>query len=139
MAHVAIHVGDGKFTVLHTVDDLLHLCGLSGFHEVVAGLYLADGGQTLANANPVGHHNALKAPVVTQDAGQQVVIAHGVQTVNLVVGGHNGPRVALAYGNLEAAQVELAGGTLADVLIDAGAVSFLGVDGKVFGRYAHTL
>ena len=65
--HVAVDIGNVEFATLHALDDLLYLSGLARLHEVVAGLYLSDGGQTLADANPVGHHETLVAPVVAQN------------------------------------------------------------------------
>ena len=138
-AHVAVDIGDVELAVLHTGDDLLHLLGLSWFHQVVAGMYLADGGQTVADANPVGHHDAFEAPVVAQDLCQQVVVAHRILAVDLVVGRHDGPRLALTDGYLEAAEVDFAGSTLADTLVDAGAVGLLRVHGEVLGADADTL
>ena len=67
------------------------------------------------------------------------MIAHGVLAVHLVVGCHDGPGIALADGDLEASEIELAGGTLRETLIDTGAVGLLRVDGEVLGRYACTL
>ena len=67
------------------------------------------------------------------------MVAHGVLAVDLVVGGHDGPGVALADGDLEAAEVELAGGALGDALIDGRAVGLLGVYGEVLGGDACAL
>ena len=75
-AYIAVYISDGEFAVLHTVDDLLHLGRLSGFHEIVAGLYLTDGGESLTDTNPVCHHDTLIAPVITEDTGQQVAVTH---------------------------------------------------------------
>ena len=138
-AHVAIHILDVELAFFHTLDDLLYLSGLSGLHEVVAGLHFTDGGQTCADANPVGHHDAFKAPVLTQDLRQQVVVAHRELAVHLIIGGHDGPGVALADGNLEATEVELTGGTLRDALVDTGTIRLLRVDGEVLGRDACSL
>ena len=84
-AYVAINVSDAEFAVLHTIDNLLSLCRLSRFHEVVASLNLGNGGQPLADANPVGHHDTLVAPVLAQYLCQQVVVAHRELTVDFVV------------------------------------------------------
>ena len=137
--HIAVDIGDGEFTILHALDDLFDLSGLARLHEIVAGLYLSDGLKALADADPVGHHDAFIAPVVAKDLGEQVVITHGVLTVHLIVRCHDGPWVALADGYLKAAEVELAGSTLGNALVDRGAVSFLRVDGEVFGRDTGTL
>ena len=84
-AHVAVDIGDIEFAILHTIDDFLYLCRLSGFHQVVAGMYLADGGQSLTDTNPVSHDNTLEAPVVTQDLRQQVVVTHRELAVDLII------------------------------------------------------
>ena len=83
--HVAVDILDIELATLHTLDDLLGLSGLSGFHEIVASLYLTCGGQTFADANPVGHDDALETPVVAQNLGEQVVVAHRELTVDLVI------------------------------------------------------
>ena len=111
-AHVAVDILDIELAALHALDDFLGLGRLSGLHEVVAGLHLSGGGQTFADTDPVGHHDALEAPVVAQDLGEQVVVTHRELAVDLVIRGHDGPGITLADGNLEAAEVEFAGGTL---------------------------
>ena len=138
-AHVTIDIGDVETTVFYTVDDLLYLSRLTRFHEIIACLYLTGGGQSLADADPVGHHDSFEAPVVTEDLGEQVVVAHRELAVDLVIRGHDGPGVTLADGNLEAAEVELTGGTLTDALVNARAVCLLGVYSEMLGRDACTL
>ena len=83
--HIAVDIGDGEGSVLHTSDDLFYLSGLPRLHEVVACLYLADGGQTFADANPVGHDDTLEAPVVAEDLCEQVVVTHRELTVHLII------------------------------------------------------
>ena len=124
-AHVAVDVGHVELSTLHAFDDLLDLCGLSRFHQVVTGLYLSDGEKSLTDADPVGHHDALEAPVIAQDLRQKVVVAHRELVIDLVVGGHDGPRVTLADGDLEATQIELAGSTLGDAFVDTGTIGLL--------------
>ena len=135
--HITVDVGDIELTALHALDDLVDLSGLSGLHEVVTGLHLADGSQSLTNANPVGHDDALEPPIIAQDFGQQIVVAHRVLAIDLVVGSHDRPWVALADGNLKATQIDFTGSTLRDTLVDAGAVGLLRVHGEVLGRHAH--
>ena len=132
-AHVAIHISHIEFTLFHTFDNLIDLCWLSGFHQIVACMYLANRGKSLADANPVGHHDAFKSPVVAQDLREQVMITHRVLTIHLVIRCHDGPRVALADGNLEAAQVEFTGSTLGDALIHTCTVGLLRVNSEVLG------
>ena len=83
--HIAVDIGDGEGSVLHTSDDLFYLSGLTRLHEVVACLYLTDGGQTFADANPVGHDDTLETPVVAEDLGEQVVVTHRELTVHLII------------------------------------------------------
>ena len=74
--YITIYISDIEFTTLHTLDDFLYLCRLSWFHQVIASMYLINSRQSLSNTNPVSHHNTLKAPVITQDTCQQVVVTH---------------------------------------------------------------
>ena len=53
------------------------------------------------------------------------MVAHRELVINLVVGGHDGPGVTLADGDLEASQIELAGSTLGDTFVDTGTVGLL--------------
>ena len=138
-AHVTVDILHRQSATIHAIDNLLHLCWLSWFHQVVACLHLSDGLESLADANPVGHHDALIAPVVAQDAGEQVAIAHRVLAVDHVIARHDGPGLTLANGNLEATQIELASSTLTELLVNAGAVGLLRVDSEVLGRHASTL
>ena len=75
-AHIAVDILDIELTFLHALDDFFDLGGLSGFHEIVASLYLAGSGKTFADADPIGHHDAFIAPIVAQDLGKQIVVAH---------------------------------------------------------------
>ena len=134
--HVAVHIGHVELSAFHASDDFLHLLGLSRLHEVVAGLHFRDGGQALADADPVGHHDALEAPVVAQDFRQQVVAPLCKLTVDDVVGRHHGPGLALTYGNLEPFQVELACGSLRHALVHARTFRLLRVDGEVLDACA---
>ena len=84
-AHVAVNIGYVELAILNGIDNLLHLCGLSGLHQVVAGMHLAGCGKALADTNPVGHHDALIAPILTQNLGQQVVVTHRVLAVYLII------------------------------------------------------
>ena len=102
-------------------------------------MYLSGGLKSLADADPVSHHDTLIAPVVAKDLGEQVVVAHREFAVDLVIRSHDGPGVAFPHGYLEAAEVDLAGSALRETLIDRGAVGLLGVHGEVLGRDACAL
>ena len=138
-ANVAIHIGDIELAAVHTLDDLLNLGWLSWFHEIVACLYFRDGGQTIANANPVCHHNTFIAPVLTQNLRQQVEVTHRELSVHLIIRCHDGPGVALTDSNLEATQIQFSGSTQADTLIDSSTICLLRIYSEVLGRYANIL
>ena len=137
--YIAVDIFNIELATLDTLDNLFNLCGLSRLHEVVASVYLTNRRQAFANTNPVGHHDAFITPILTQNLCEQVVIAHRILTIYLVIRGHDGPRVALANSNLKTTQVKFTGGTLRQALIDSGTIGFLRVDSKMLGRYACAL
>ena len=124
-ADVAVNISDIKGSVLDSSHNLVCLSRLTWFHQVVAGMYFTGSGQSFTNTNPVGHYHSLIAPVVTQNTGQQIVISHRIGSIHLVIGSHDGPRITLANGNFEATQIEFAGSTLADALVNTGAECLL--------------
>ena len=137
--HIAVNILHAEFATLHAFDYLLYLSGLSWFHQVVASMNLIDSGQTIADTNPVGHHDTLIAPILTQNFRQQVVITHRELTIYLIITGHNGPRITLANSNLKATQIQFAGCTLTDSLIDSRTIRLLRIDSKVLGTHTSTL
>ena len=139
VAHVAVYVLDVYPSLLHRLHDVLGLCGIARHHQVVAGSHLLFGRQLGALAYPVGHHDTLVAPFVAQHGGQQVFVALGIDPVDEVVRRHQRPGLAAADSHLEALQVELAQGSLAQALVSPGARRLLRVDGKVLGRDAYAL
>ena len=124
-AHVAVYILHLKTTCLHGLYDVGGLCAVAWHHQVVACRDFLLCGQVVAFTNPVGHHDALEAPLVAQHVGEQVFVALGVDPVNLVVRRHDGPRVALANHPFEPAQIDFAQGTLTDVLAHSGTVALL--------------
>ena len=56
------------------------------------------------DAEVVGHHSALEAPGVAQDAGQQPFVGRGRYPVDLCVGMHDRAHTAFADGHLERGQ-----------------------------------
>ena len=77
----------------------------SRHQQVVACLHLLHGIRT---GEPVRHHNALKAPLITQHVLQQPGAFRGPGSVDPVVGTHDRPWTAFLDGDLEALQVQLA-------------------------------
>ena len=83
--HITIHIGDVETTILNTIDDLLYLSRLTWFHQIVTCMDFTGGGQSFTNSDPLGHNDTLESPVVTQDLGQQVVVAHREFAVHLII------------------------------------------------------
>ena len=63
---------------------------------------------------PVGHDQAVVAPLALDDLVVDVVLLGGRDPVDVVVGRHHRPRVGLVDRDLERQQVELAQGGLVD-------------------------
>ena len=135
-ADVAVQVCFGEAAVLHGGDYALDLVGHAGLHEVVACTHCGHGAFLVA---PVGHHDAVEAPLVTQDGGEELVVLLGVDAVDFVVRAHDGPGVGLADGDLEALQVELAEDAGADAGVVAHTVDLLVVGGEMLDGYAHAV
>ena len=131
---VQLLLGDGA--ILHTRDDAVDLVLVARFHQVVAGLGGLHGAGLVA---PVGHDDALEAPLVAEDRGEEVELLLGVLAVELVVGGHDGPGIGLLHGDLEVLQVDLAEGALADAGVVLVAVRLLVVGGVVLDGSAHAV
>ena len=109
----------------------LLLRGRARHQQVVAGVHLR---HRVAPAEPVGHHQAVEAPVVAQDARQQRRALRRVGAVQLVVGRHDRPRLRLAHEDLEAAQVDLAQRALRHLHVDDVAVPLVVVGDEVLRR-----
>ena len=108
----------------------------AGHQQVIACLHLL---HRIRPRKPVRHHNALKAPLITQHILQQPGAFRGVGSVDPVVGSHDRPRTAFLDGDLEALQVQLAQRTLADLHVEGVAVPFMIVGRVMLGRRAHIL
>ncbi len=63
---------------------------------------------------PVRHHQTLESPVVTQDVEQECRLLGQPAPVEPVVGRHDGERAALADGELEGNEIQLAERALVD-------------------------
>ena len=98
------------------------------FHQVVACFC---GFHRSVFDTPVGHHDAVEAPLVAEDSGQQAVFLLGVFAVELVVRRHHRPRFPFLDGNLEIFKIEFPQCTVAYAHIVFQAVDFLIIDSKM--------
>ena len=134
--HADVEVGLFQRAALHLIYNILYLRFVARLHQVVAGLNLCC---RIAQACPVGHHDAVEAPLVAQDGGQQFAVLLGERTVQSVIRRHHRPGSSLAHGNLESFQVDFAEGTLRHHLVDTHAVGLLRVAGEVLDGGTHPL
>ena len=107
--HADIQVGFCQNTTLHLLYDILDLRVGTRFHQVVTSLNLCC---RIAQACPVGHHDAVKAPFIAQNGCKQFAILLCKRTVDAVVRRHHRPRGCFANGYLKPFQVDFAEGTL---------------------------
>ena len=82
---ITINISNSKFAFLDTLDNFLNLFLLSWFHQVVSSIYFGDGFQTIANTNPVGHHDSFITPIITKDFCKQIMTSLGKLSVNNIV------------------------------------------------------
>ena len=136
VSDVAVQLFLGDRTVLDTRDDAVDLVLVARFHEVVAGLGGLHGAGLVA---PVGHDDAFETPFVPENRGEEVQLLLGVLTVELVVGGHDGPGIGLLHGDLEVLQVDLAESALADAGVVLITVGLLVVRSVVLDGGAHAV
>ena len=125
-----------QLTLSGCVQQRLLLRLSAGHQQVVACLHLLHGIRT---GEPVRHHDALEAPLITQHVLQKPGAFRGIGSVDPVIGSHDRPRTAFLDGDLEALQVQLAQRTLADLHVDGVAVPFMIVGRVMLGRRAHIL
>ncbi len=136
VTHITVEFGLRDAAILDTGDDAFDLIFHTGFHQVVAGL---DGGHGPLLVAPVGHHDALETPFVTQDGGQQIVALLRKLAVELVVRRHYGPGISLADSDFEALEIEFAEGAGVDARVVLLAVHFLVVGSEVLGAHANAI
>ena len=106
---IAVQISLCQFTTLYTSHDTVELLCLTRLQHVITSPHLLG---TVLTAKPVGHHGSLIAPLIAEDGLHKVLALRGIDAVDIVVGGHHCPGLALLDGNLEALQVNLTEGTL---------------------------
>ena len=102
--------------------------------KVVSGgdAFCGGGASISVCCSPVGHDDARKAPFLSCSGRAQIVAVGGVDTVYLVVGGHDRLWLGFFDCNFEALQINLTQSALGDDARYAAAVFFLIVAGVMF-------
>ena len=85
-------------------------------------------GDAVVGGDPVGHEEAVEAPLLFEDVDVEDFVLGGVLAVDEVVAVHDGADVALLDGGFEGGKVELVEGALVDDGVDVVAI-VLGVVG----------
>ena len=134
--HANIEVTLGKFTILYGLQNTLVVEHFARHHKVVAGGNLLN---HIVATVPVGHNQTFEAPLVAQNGLEKSRILRCVATVDIVVRGHNCPRLRLLYCNLEVAKIDLSQGTQRQSRVVCQTVDFLAVNRKVFERCTHAV
>ena len=88
-------------------------------------------GNTVGNGAPVGHNIALKAPFVPENLCQKPGILGGIDTVDPVVGTHDGPGLGLLHGDFKGGEVDFPEGPLGQAAVGLVAVVLAVVAGIV--------
>ncbi len=138
--HPAGRVVDGGRVDLARLDRLEQLGTAPGRRaghlqvEAVVG-----GGGGALGAVPVGHDDAVEAPLALEDVAEEGAVLAGVDAVDPVVAGHHRPAPDLAHGGLEGRQVDLAQGALVHLGADCVALELGVVAGVVLDRRADAL
>ena len=136
IAHIAVDFLHADFTLVDGSHKAFHFNRATRLHQVVAGLGSFHGAFFHA---PVGHHDAIETPFVTEHGGKQAVFLLRVVAVDFVVRRHHRPRLAFLDGDFKVLEVKFAQGTAADAGVVFPAVDFLVVGRKVFYRGAHAI
>ena len=87
---------------------------------------------------PVGHDDAVEAPLVLEHVAQQRALGHR-RAVDAVVGGHDGPGARVGDDRLERRQVQLAQRALVDAGVEREALGLGVVGDEVLDRRADAL
>ena len=108
----------------------------AGHFQIEAAL---ERGHPVTHRAPVRDDQALEAPFIFEDIGQQVVMLGSKCAVDLVIRAHHRPGFGLLDGFFKGGQVDFAQGALIHFGADAEALEFLVVGGIMLERGAHAL
>ena len=134
--HATIEIRLGKLATLYSLHNTLNLGISTRLDKVVARPNLL--GSIVATA-PIRNNDTLETPLITQDGFEQTSILRGVATIDIVVRGHNHPRLRLLDRNLEVFEIYLTQGSLRNTGIIMEAIELLIIHGKVLWTSTHTL
>ena len=127
-ADIPVEVRLAEGTVSDGCQDPFLFGEVSRFHQIIPGL---DSFRRIRLVPPVRHHDAVEAPFIAQDAGQQVIALLGILPVDLVVRRHDRPRLRFFDRNLEILEIEFPQGALADQGVIFITVGLLVVQGEM--------
>ena len=91
------------------------------------------------HAVPVGHHEAVEAPLVAQDLGEEPPVVGGVLAGDLVVRAHDAPGAPVLDRSLERPEVQLAQRAFVDVDVDGHPLDLGVVGDEVLDGHGHVV
>ena len=132
--HVPIEVCLSEFPALHASHNRVELSLFTWLQHIITSPHLHS---TILSTKPVGHHGTLIAPLITQNSLHQILALRGVNTIDIIIRGHDSPGFALLDGNLETLQIDFAQGPLRHTGIVAHTIGLLVVGSKVLDTGTH--
>ena len=128
----ALNVGiehlHGQFATLGSLEYGLILLVLTRLQHIVASQHSSNG---IVASIPVAHKHTLPAPLIAHNGSKQFTVLHSVWTIQLIIRGHNRPRITLLYHYFKSLQVYFTECTLRHLRDIVIAVCFLIVSHKM--------
>ena len=137
--HALIHISLGKLTLLHGCHHIIGKFLCARHLQILPGMNLTCRTTGRSLVGPVGHDDAVEAPLLTQDGGQQGVALLGIFPIQQVIGRHDGPWLRLPHGNLESLEVEFPKRTLSHHIVHPLTVGLLRICSIMLDGSAHAI
>ena len=115
-------------TLFYSLHNIVKMVRLTRLNHIVTRSHLR---RSIKTTTPICYNHTLKAELATENILQQTLILRCIATIQIVVRGHNCPRLRLLNGNLKVTQVDLTQCTLRDTSIICQTINFLIISTEV--------
>ena len=88
---------------------------------------------------PVGHNCTFISPFTAKNSVHKFAVFGRINSVYIIIGGHDCPRISLGDGDFEVFEIQFAKSPLTDAHIEEQPVQLLIVCGKMFQRCTNSL
>ena len=131
-----VQYGFVQCSIPHGLHQLLVIDATRGGHLQLQSR--TNGLHAVVHGAPVGHHNAIKSPLLPQYVRQQPGVFAGVDAVDQVVGAHDAFGAASSYGSFKSRKINLAQRTLRYDAVYCHAAELLAIGREMLytGRHA---